>query len=110
MELIFLAIGTGIIAGSYPAFYLSAFRAVSVIKGSVRGAFSAVGLRKGLVVFQFVVSIVLILGVLAIYSELRFLRDKDLGFQPRQRLVLTFPTESAMNEGATVMQDLRGLA
>jgi putative ABC transport system permease protein len=70
----------GIAAGAYPAFYLTAFRPVNVLKGNKSHGRSAKSLRKFLIVFQFTISITLIIGTLVVYSQLLFLKNKDLGF------------------------------
>src|SRR5262249_35201333 len=70
-----LVILTALVAGSYPAFYLSAFRAIKVIKGNFTSHISASGIRRGLVVFQFVLSIVLISGLIIIYSQLNYIKN-----------------------------------
>lgn len=100
---------TGIGSGSYPAFYLSAFRAIRVIKGNFTNHISAAGIRRSLVVFQFVLSIVLIVGLVVVYSQLSFIRHKDLGFSPAQKLVFTFHTGETQTRIPAFMGDIRNL-
>jgi putative ABC transport system permease protein len=83
-SLLVFSIIVGILAGSYPAAVLSRFKPVSVLKGKLAGTRHGGLLRNGLVVFQFTISVVLIISTIVVYRQMQFIRNKELGFNKDQ--------------------------
>jgi putative ABC transport system permease protein len=86
-----ITIFTGLLAGSYPAIFLSGFKPAAVLKGELKGSWGEVWARKGLVIFQFALSVILIVSVLVIYNQIDFVQSKNLGYKKDN--LIRFPVE-----------------
>ncbi|HKI79545.1 MAG TPA: ABC transporter permease [Ignavibacteriaceae bacterium] len=104
--LICFAIVVGLIAGIYPAFILSAFNPVDVLKSKTKRSGKGSGLRSGLVIFQFAISIILIISTFIIYNQLNFIRDKNLGFNKDHILVIK-RTDDLGSKSLVFQQELK---
>jgi putative ABC transport system permease protein len=85
---------TGILSGIYPALYLASFRPVMVLKGVINTGNKGISLRKALVVFQFTISIILIIATIIVFQQLDYVQNKSLGFDKHQ--VLTFDSNDGL--------------
>jgi putative ABC transport system permease protein len=81
LGLVVFAVLIGVLAGSYPAFYLTSFNPAHVLKGKIRNAAKRSSFRNGLVIFQFLVSISLIISSMVVYKQLQYMQNKNLGFE-----------------------------
>jgi putative ABC transport system permease protein len=101
---------TGLVGGSYPAFYLSGFKPVGILKGALSKASGNINLRRTLVVLQFSISMIMLICTWVVYSQLNYVRKKDLGFVQERIMTVTVNTgEDERGKIAAMNNDFRGV-
>ena len=101
-----ITIFTGLLSGSYPALYLSSIRAIVVLKGELKGSLGELWARRGLVVFQFALSVMLIVSVIVVYKQVDFVQNKNLGYNNDN--LIRFPIEGKIEENTeTFINELK---
>ncbi|GAF99808.1 unnamed protein product, partial [marine sediment metagenome] len=107
ISILALMIFVGVVSGSYPAFLLASFRPVTILRNVfIKGSKKNV-MRKILVIFQFVVASILIIGTFIIYQQLHFLKNKDLGFDKEQMLILPMQDQEMMKTVSRHIQTIK---
>ena len=102
-----VVVGVGLLAGSYPALFLSAFVPVKALKGGLKVGRKGESMRKGLVIFQFVISIVLIIAVMVVNQQMRYVQDQRLGFDKEQVILLEVDNDEIYNQQQSFKDQLR---
>ena len=110
LALIGMVLLTGVLGGSYPALFMSAFRPAAVLKGNIGRGIKRASFRSILVVFQFSVSIVLMAGTLIVLSQTRYMRTRDLGFDKDRALVINMRDAAARRSSEALTDDLKSNA
>ena len=103
---------TGILSGSYPALYLSGFNPVTVLKGKLRTSVGELLVRKGLVVFQFTLSVIFIVSVVVIYKQVDYIQNKNLGYSRANIIHFEIPfemDEAKLKATASFMNEIKNI-
>lgn len=111
LSIVGLTLITGLVAGSYPAIFLSGFKPAAVLKGEMKGSWTELWARKGLVVFQFSLSVILIVSVLVIYKQIEFAQNKSLGYKKDNliRLPIEGKVETSLEAFLTEVKNIPGV-
>jgi putative ABC transport system permease protein len=108
--LVGITLVTGLLAGSYPSIYLSSFQPAKVLKSKTAMNSSGSLMRKSLVVFQFVVAITLVCGMFIVTQQLKFMQEKDLGFESSNKIVLPLRAQNARDNHRTLKNEFLKLS
>lgn len=107
LSLVGIVVFVGIVGGSYPAFYLSGFNPVNVLKGEGASKGGSVLFRKTLVITQFSISIFMLISTMIVFDQLEFIRNKDLGFQKERVIKITLSERELRQRGPALVEKFK---
>lgn len=105
LGVVLLILVTILLTGSYPALFLSSFQPISILSGNSSANGGRGSVRKILVIFQFTISIALIIGALVVYEQMLYVKQKDLGFEPDNVLVMSFGSSQTLRQKWPIVKD-----
>lgn len=106
--ILLITVVTGLVSGSYPALYLTKFSAVKVLKGKISTTLGELWIRKGLVIFQFGISLLLIVAVSVIYMQLKYVQSKNLGYD-KDNIIIVERQDGLINNMQVFLDEAREL-
>ena len=112
LSVIGITLITGLIAGSYPALYISGFKPALVLKGKLKTSIGELWVRKGLVVFQFALSVISIVAVLTVYRQINYIQSKNLGYSRDNIIDFTIPLAMdsvSLSNAVSFVNELRNI-
>jgi putative ABC transport system permease protein len=109
LYLFLISIGIGVIAGFYPSIILSSFQPMAVLKGQFASGKKGLVLRKGLVIFQFTISVILIVSTVVIYNQVSYMRNYDLGFSKDQMMIIDTKGDKHKNTFKESLSSIAGV-
>lgn len=112
LSVVGITLFTGLMAGSYPAFYLSGFKPAAVLKGKLKTSFGELWIRKGLVVFQFTLSVIFIVSVLVVYRQISYIQSRNLGYSRDNTIHFEIPLEDdpeKIQTATTFLDELKNI-
>jgi len=108
IQIIFITVITGVLSGIYPAFYLSGFNTVKILKGVLKNTFGEILIRKGSIIIQFTISVILILSIVVVYNQIELIQSKNLGYE-RENILYIDIEGKVQNNQDTFINEIKNI-